>query len=40
VINGQTIENDVSFTTKDSISASLDLNPNSVSPVLKTPVEI
>lgn len=40
VINGHTIESDVSFTTKDSISASLDLNPSSVSPVLKTPIEI
>lgn len=41
VINGQTVvNNDVSFTTKDSIIGSSDLNPNSVSPVLKTPIEI
>jgi len=40
VINGQTVTNSVSFKTKATIQGSSDLQPNSVSPVLKTPVTI
>jgi hypothetical protein len=40
VINGLTVANTLSFTTKSDVQASTDLNPNSASPVLKTPIVI
>lgn len=40
VINGLTITNEFDFTMKDGIQASDQLEPNSASPVLKTPIVI
>jgi hypothetical protein len=40
VINGLTIAHSKQFTMKDGIQASDQLEPNSASPVLKTPIEI
>lgn len=40
VINGLTVSHSVSFKTKNNIQGSTNLNPNTASPVLKTPIEI
>jgi hypothetical protein len=40
VINGLTITQSQSFTTKSDVQGSSNLNPSSVSPVLKTPIDI
>jgi hypothetical protein len=39
-INGVPVTNTLSLKSKDDVQASTDLNPNSASPVLKTPIEI
>lgn len=40
IINGVTVTHSVSFKTKADVQLSVGLNPNSASPVLKTPIEI
>jgi len=40
VINGLTVTNTLSFTTKTDIQASQDLSPNSASPTLRTLITI
>lgn len=39
-INSLPVTNSAAFKTKDNVQASSDLNPNSASPVLKTPIVI
>jgi hypothetical protein len=40
VINGVSVTHSILFKTKNGVSGSEELNPNSASPVLKTPIEI